>query len=153
MKDGRPISLGLWDIGGREDYDRLRPLSYPNTDVFLLCFSIISPTSLENVKKKWVPELRHHCPNTPIVLCGTKSDMRDPPAGSKEAQLKEKHNIVCVTQADALAMAQSIGAVTYCECSAKTNDGVTKVFETAMNIALFARKQKPKSKKKQCTVL
>ena len=57
MVDGRPINLGLWDTAGQEDYDRLRPLSYPQTDVFLICFSVISPASYENVKAKWYPEV------------------------------------------------------------------------------------------------
>jgi small GTP-binding protein len=52
MVDGKPINLGLWDTAGQEDYDRLRPLSYPQTDVFLICFSLVSPPSLENVKNK-----------------------------------------------------------------------------------------------------
>jgi small GTP-binding protein domain len=52
MVDGRPISLGLWDTAGQEDYDRLRPLSYPQTDVFLICFSIVSPPSFDNVKPR-----------------------------------------------------------------------------------------------------
>jgi small GTP-binding protein len=60
-----------------KDYDRLRPLSYPQTDVFLICFSIIGPTSYQNVKSKWVPEVTHHCPNTKIILVGTKLDLRD----------------------------------------------------------------------------
>jgi Ras-related C3 botulinum toxin substrate 1 len=50
--DGNPISLSLWDTAGQEDYDRLRPLSYPQTDVFIICFSIVSPPSFENVKAK-----------------------------------------------------------------------------------------------------
>jgi Ras-related C3 botulinum toxin substrate 1 len=62
---------------GQEDYDRLRPLSYPQTDVFLICFSVISHTSYQNVKAKWVPEVTHHCPNTKLILVGTKIDLRD----------------------------------------------------------------------------
>jgi Ras-related C3 botulinum toxin substrate 1 len=56
MVDGKPISLGLWDTAGQEDYDRLRPLSYPQTDVFLICFSIVSPPSFDNVKAKVHPD-------------------------------------------------------------------------------------------------
>lgn len=52
MVDGKPINLGLWDTAGQEDYDRLRPLSYPQTDVFLICFSVVSPPSFENVRTK-----------------------------------------------------------------------------------------------------
>ena len=75
--DGRQVSLGLWDTAGQEDYDRLRPLSYPQTDVFLVCFSVVSPASLDNVLHKWVPEIRHHCADAPLLLVGTKSDLRD----------------------------------------------------------------------------
>lgn len=52
-----PYTLGLFDTAGQEDYDRLRPLSYPQTDVFLVCFSVTSPASFENVKEKWFPEV------------------------------------------------------------------------------------------------
>merc|ERR1712065_26791 len=79
MIGGEPYTLGLFDTAGQEDYDRLRPLSYPQTDVFLVCFSVISPSSFENVKEKWVPEIRHHMPNTTIMLVGTKLDLRDEP--------------------------------------------------------------------------
>ena len=79
MVDGKPINLGLWDTAGQEDYDRLRPLSYPQTDVFLVCFSLISPSSFENIKTKWIPEISHHCPNVPFLLVGTKLDLRDDP--------------------------------------------------------------------------
>lgn len=68
--DGVPVSLGLWDTAGQEDYDRLRPLSYPQTDVFLICFSVVSPSSFENVTSKWCPEIKHHCADAPILLIG-----------------------------------------------------------------------------------
>ena len=51
------MELALWDTAGQEDYDRLRPLSYPDTDVILMCFSIDSPDSLENIPEKWTPEV------------------------------------------------------------------------------------------------
>lgn len=48
-------------LSGQEDYDRLRPLSYPQTDVFLVCFSVVSPSSYENVKEKVSFEISFHC--------------------------------------------------------------------------------------------
>ena len=76
MVDNKAINLGLWDTAGQEDYDRLRPLSYPQTDVFLICFSVVSPPSYENARNKWNPEIMHHCPTTPKLLVGTKTDLR-----------------------------------------------------------------------------
>ena len=41
--DGMLIELALWDITGQEDYDRLRPLSYPDTDAVYVAFNVASP--------------------------------------------------------------------------------------------------------------
>ncbi|CAD6585870.1 MAG: Rho GTPase protein rac1, partial [Cyphobasidiales sp. Tagirdzhanova-0007] len=107
MVDGKPINLGLWDTAGQEDYDRLRPLSYPQTDVFLICFSLVSPPSFENVKTKWYPEIQHHAPNIPVILVGTKLDLRG------DAQTKEKlaeRRMEPIQYMDAVALKDEIGA-------------------------------------------
>jgi Ras-related C3 botulinum toxin substrate 1 len=126
MVDNKPINLGLWDTAGQEDYDRLRPLSYPQTDVFLVGFSVISPASFENVRAKWVPEIQHHCPTTPMLLVGTKLDMRD----DKETlnRLAEK-KLAPISTEQGIQMAKEIRAVKYMECSALTQKGLKDVFD------------------------
>lgn len=147
MVDGRPINLGLWDTAGQEDYDRLRPLSYPQTDVFLLCYSIISPASFENIKSKWHPEVSHHCPGVPIILVGTKADLRNDPA--TQQQLASK-GLRIIDPQQAERMAKEIGAVCHMECSALTQEGLKQVFDTAIRAGLNKPKRKKKSK---CNVL
>ncbi|GAU45786.1 hypothetical protein TSUD_86890 [Trifolium subterraneum] len=88
--DGSTVNLGLWDTAGQEDYNRLRPLSYRGADVFLLCFSLISKASYENISKKWISELRHYAPNVPIVLVGTKLESWDRTRTLTENVLKIK---------------------------------------------------------------
>ena len=73
MIGGEPYTLGLFDTAGQEDYDRLRPLSYPNTDILMVCFSIDSPDSLTNVEDLWKPELDLFCQKVPIILVGKLS--------------------------------------------------------------------------------
>ena len=75
--DEKDVKLGIWDTAGQEDYNRIRPLSYPGTHIFVMCFSVVSPTSFANVKSKWVPEVAHHCPGVPLLLVGTKYDLID----------------------------------------------------------------------------
>ncbi len=114
---------------GQEDYDRLRPLSYPQTDIFLICFSVISPTSLENVGTKWFPEIQHHCPGVPFVLVGTKIDLR---TDSDTIERLASKKMRMVTKEEGAAKAKALGAATYVECSALTQDGLKHVFDTAI---------------------
>ncbi len=137
--------FGTWKAG-QEDYDRLRPLSYPDTDVILMCFSIDSPDSLENIPEKWNPEVKHFCPNVPVVLIGNKKDLRNDEATKKEL-MKMRQEPVRPEQGR--AMADKIGAYSYLECSAKTKEGVRAVFETATRGALHSKK----SKSSRCLVL
>uniref|UniRef100_A0AAX7SZ20 Ras homolog family member C n=1 Tax=Astatotilapia calliptera TaxID=8154 RepID=A0AAX7SZ20_ASTCA len=141
------VELALWDTAGQEDYDRLRPLSYPDTDVILMCFSIDSPDSLENIPEKWTPEVKHFCPNVPIILVGNKKDLRNDEHTRRElAKMKQEP----VKPEEGRDMANRISAFGYLECSAKTKDGVRDVFEMATRAALQVRKRK---KRGGCQIL
>jgi len=147
MADGRVINLGLWDTAGQEDYDRLRPLSYPNTDAFLICFSIMNPTSLANVKSKWYPEIAHHAPGVPVVLVGTQMDRRSDADSVREIASKGKQP---VTTEEGAEMAKGIGAVSYVECSAMTQQGLKTVFDDAIRAAM---KKEEKPAACQCVIM
>eukprot|EP01103_Thecamoeba_quadrilineata_P001359 TRINITY_DN1120_c0_g3_i1.p1 TRINITY_DN1120_c0_g3~~TRINITY_DN1120_c0_g3_i1.p1 ORF type:complete len:194 (-),score=43.24 TRINITY_DN1120_c0_g3_i1:78-659(-) len=148
MVDNKPINLGLWDTAGQEDYDRLRPLSYPQTDVFLVGFSVISPASFENVRAKWVPEIHQHCPTTPMILVGTKLDMRE----DKETldRLAEK-KLSPISTEQGNTMAREIKAIKYMECSALTQKGLKDVFDEAIR-AVLTPKVEVKKKKSGCLI-
>jgi len=150
MVENKPINFGLWEAGGREDYDRLRPLSYPQTDVFLVAFSVVSPASFENVRAKWVPEVRHHCPNVPVLLVGTKVDLRD----DREtlSRLAEK-KLSPVSFDQAAKMAKELNAVKYVECSALTQKGVKEVFDEAASASLGLKNDPLKKKKSKVCIL
>lgn len=151
MVDKQPINLQLWDTAGQEDFERYRSLSYPLTDVFIIAFSLISPVSLENVRSKWFPELSHYSPNIPIILVGTKKDMRTDPEIIRLLSSKMKKP---VEFAQGAQMAQDIGAK-YMECSAVTQEGLAEVFNEAIRAALYKSRdaKKGKKRKKECTIL
>ena len=75
--DGKVEHLSLWDTAGQEEYDHIRPLSYPDSDIFLICFSVDATNSFTNIEQKWLPELRKHESKTPFIVVGTKADLRD----------------------------------------------------------------------------
>ncbi|KAJ7738893.1 small GTPase Cdc42 [Mycena olivaceomarginata] len=107
--------LQLFDTGGGEDYDRLRPLSYPQTDVFLICFRVTSRMSLENIRDKWVPEVRHFCPDVrPFIIVAMQIDLRDDQKSLRLAS--EKQRLVSTQEGERLA--HELGATKYLECSA-----------------------------------
>lgn len=137
--------MALWDTAGQEEYDRLRPLSYPETDLLFVCFAIDCPNSLENVMDKvrlltmhaesmltpeqWYPEVLHFCPYTPLFLVGLKSDLR-----TKRTciDLLKTQGLTPVTTEQGLNVARKMGA-RYMECSSKEMTGVEEIFAQAIN--------------------
>jgi len=136
--EGNPVNLGLWDTAGSEEYDTLRPLSYPGTDVFLICFSLFSPESFDNVTNKWHKEITEHAPDAPIILVGTKLDLRSKPEAIQS--LKDNgQEPISLKKGEELA--KKLGAKRYLECSALTQEGLAKVFEEAVKVILFPGKE------------
>ncbi|KAK6261146.1 hypothetical protein QUC31_006962 [Theobroma cacao] len=163
--EGTTVNLGLWDTAGinstssfilhflktvlkgvsfyrQEDYNRLRPLSYRGADVFVLAFSLVSRASYENVLKKWIPELQHYAPGVPVVLVGTKLDLRE-----DKHYLADHPGLLPVSTAQGEELRKQIGAAYYIECSSKTQQNVKAVFDAAIKVVIKPP-QKQKEKKK-----
>ena len=171
-----PLRLALSLPTGQEDYDRVRPLSYPGTNVFLFCFSLIkcvcgearvcacaaplltlppapsphSPSSFENLKSKWFAEVRHHMPSAPFVIVGTKMDLR---ANAEVIARLRAEGRAPVTTADGERLAEELGAARYLECSALTQQGLKSVFDEAIRVALEVREKPAKvTRKSRCSI-
>ncbi|KAJ7016719.1 P-loop containing nucleoside triphosphate hydrolase protein [Mycena alexandri] len=125
----RPTKIINYYTGPWPEYQRSRPPSYPKTDVFLICFSVGSRASFENVKQKWLPEIHHFCPGVPWVLVGTQIDLRDE---TRRGTLRR-----LLTAAAGEKLARELKAVKYVECSAKTQRGVKKTFREAIDAAVI----------------
>ncbi|KAG9119022.1 GTP-binding protein Rho1 [Ceratobasidium sp. 392] len=132
--DGKRVELALWDTAGQEDYDRLRPLSYPDSHVILICFSVESLDTLDNVQEKWISEVTHFCQGLPVILVGCKKDLRHDPRMIEELR---KTNQRPVTTEEGRTVAKKIGARHYLECSALSGEGVREVFQRATRAALL----------------
>jgi len=130
----RTILLHLWDTAGQEDYDRLRPLSYPGADLILLCFSLCSHSSYESIKIKWFPEVRHHIPDVPYFLVGTKLDLKN------ELVKNPNPEFELVNEEEGQALKSEINAVKYCEISAKTRMNLDQLFQDCVSTVLEIRR-------------
>ena len=137
---GKPIELNLWRISECAEYDAIRPLSYPETDVFLVCFSVVQPESFKQIKKKWHPEVSQYCPKVPVLLVGTQIDLR-----SSDNPPQEKKNMTHITTEVGRKLAKAIGAVKYVECSTVTQEGVKTVFDEVVQTALIPPKVEPET--------
>ncbi|CEP17722.1 hypothetical protein [Parasitella parasitica] len=125
--NGKIVQLSIWDTAGQEEFDRLRSLSYNDTHVIIVCYSIDNRDSLENIPNKWIEELQEGCPYAKTILVALKCDLRD-----DEVALKKINPVLFE---EGLQVARNIKAIRYLECSAKHNRGVLECFEQAAKVA------------------
>eukprot|EP00108_Taenia_solium_P003062 TsM_000975500 transcript=TsM_000975500 gene=TsM_000975500 len=139
-----PVLLSLWDTAGQQDYERLRQLSYPQTNIFLVCFAVNNTDSFRNAQDLWVPEVRHFCPNALVLLVGTKIDERGVDGEeSRRGQLT-------ISSPKGLQLAKRLKVDGYVECSAITGEGVKNVFDTAIRLAVA---YKTPLKRRACSIM
>jgi small GTP-binding protein len=148
------VYLYLWDIPYLGRVDNLRSLLYPGTRVLVICFSLVSPSSLEDVQELWLPEIKERCPAVPYILVGLLSDVRD--SFEERAEEYRSRGWEPIPTAKGEEMKKVIGARAYIECSAKTQYNVKEVFATAAKVALHPQEPEPErnpsNNKKGCQV-
>ena len=110
--------LGLYDTASQYDYEN----NLIDADIFIVCFSLNSSTSLQNVDKIWIPKLEHFNSKASILLVGLQSDVKKDILSIKANQIAQQKQLK------------------YIECSAKTNNGVNNVFN--QSILIFLNKNK-----------
>ncbi|KAL4660389.1 rho-related GTP-binding protein RhoF-like [Arapaima gigas] len=149
---GREINLTLYDTAGQEDYDRLRPLSYHNANLVLICYDVTNPTSFDNVMFKWYPEVHHFCNGLPILLIGCKTDLRKDKERTRRLRSLGQAPITYIQGEETK---QHINAELYLECSAKYQENVEDIFREAVKRALAASRRARQVHKKNnaCIIL
>ncbi|GAM28100.1 hypothetical protein SAMD00019534_112760 [Acytostelium subglobosum LB1] len=130
VEDGKLVNVILWDTAGQDDYAQIRTTCYTNCkyDVFMLCYSVVNRDSFDNVRYKWLPELKANSPGTPFILVGTKTDMRD----NASPSLTGSTNTISFKEGQ--KKAKEIKANNFMECTSKDPSSVAKVVLEAINI-------------------
>lgn len=152
--DNVHIELSLWDTAGQEEFDRLRSLSYDDTHTIMLCFSVDSKDSLENVESKWVGEIAENCQGVKLVLVALKCDLRER-GGDEEEETGAGRGgeKVMIDYKQGLEVAKRIQALRYLECSAKRNRGVNEAFTEAARVALSVKGAGTSGGGSKCSVM
>ena len=162
--DGKTFQIDLWDTVVDEEYDqivRLRPLTYLQTDVFLICFSVSDHLSFEYITNKWIPEISHHCPNTPFFIIATKDDLRYEIDVIYGYSRKYNNNIpidvlciieqyvngkdILINDQDAHQLCEKVGGYKYMGCSALKQRGLKQILYEVGQCAILHHKKKSKN--------
>lgn len=125
----RSASLALWDTAGQDDYDTIRPLSYRETDLVILCYSIDNKKNTKNIEKKWLMEIKNYCPSAKYFLVALKKDLRNDPGVDKED---------LITEEEGKEIAKKIKAEKFFECSALKRLNINEIFEAAAQFVYYS---------------
>lgn len=131
--NNRDYQVHLWDTAGDNSMSNIRRLSYPNTDIFFICFSISEPDSFENITRYWIPELQQNSLKLQIILIGLKKDLRN---DQQIIQQLSQRELTPISTEQGIAKAREIGALAYCECSSLTNDNINELLSATTRISI-----------------
>lgn len=120
--DEKKVTLALWDTAGQDDYDTIRPLSYRETDLVLICYSIEDRNCVKGIETKWLLEVKNYCPNAKYFLVALKKDLRNDPQVNQSDLLSEE---------EGKELAKKIRAEKFFECSALARENINEIFEAA----------------------
>lgn len=139
--DGQTFDLEIVDTAGAEDYDRVRPVVYPGTDVFILLFDVSgSSEAFAKLESYWFAELQYYCPDVPIILVASKIDLRD-------------MNECTIDSHQGRKMATAIHAACYFEISSRNRKGLTELFVEVVRIGYHYQLTSAGKSSKNCTLL
>jgi small GTP-binding protein len=128
--------LTILDTSGSHDCGNVRSLTYKSCDAVVICFDLTDLSTLDNVKKFWLPEVQSHCPNTPIYIAGCKSD------AMCESRCKCDGDCCTLNEKDLYEIIERTGAVAYTECSAAldVDDGIEGLFRVVVETSSQRKK-------------
>ena len=140
--DGKPYRLCVWDVCGGVCGGFIKQFSYFNTSVLLLLFDVTnSKEMLETINSYWKAEFSAYCPDVPIILVGSKVDLRC------------KERILSITVDEGRTMAKKIRAVKYMEISSLQLRGVTELFDEVVRIGYNYHCSSITRKGRRCRIL
>lgn len=147
MYEDQSIKLNIQDIYGQKEIEDLINYVIPNTNVFIFCFSLVVPYSLKRLQELWLPHIKEKCPETPYILVGLKSDLRD--SLIREKDLSENDFMRPISTSEGEEMCRNIKAQEYIECSSLKNYHVHDVFISAIKQAIIYKNSTSTNSKKK----
>lgn len=124
-------NLELFDTAGQEEWEQLRRMMYANTDVFLVCYSCMQPSSFANVEKKWIDDVRTHDPSSLVILVALCIDLR---TTNNPNSSNELITPTMITTQQGAELARRLNCQAFIECSSMLRFHVREVFECAIDV-------------------